>query len=214
MKIFLDLDGTLLNVKHKCYMVYSNTLSYGGFHTIPISTYWKMKRNKVSEREIVLRTTTTIFAKYYEEKFKFLIETMDYLVLDSVYDKVYKVLNKLFYTHDLYLVTSRHNKPNLDRQLLYFDLHKYFKHIYSAGETEIKKADLIKNEIVDTSNCIIIGDTEEDIETGKLLGIRTAAVTSGVREKRLLKRKYPDILVKNIYSSKLSNWLEKNSKGV
>jgi phosphoglycolate phosphatase-like HAD superfamily hydrolase len=212
MKIFLDLDGTILDVKHKCYRLYVNLLSHGGFNTVDIATYWKMKRNKVSEKEIASKTTTPMFARYYIERFMSLIETMDYLTLDSVFDSVYETLDKWFSDHNLYLVTLRQNGFNLNCQLSFFDLHKYFKHIYNVGEIGVKKEYLIKHEVSDQTNCVIIGDTEADIEAGKILGIKTVAVTSGVREKYLLEKICPDILVENVCDSKLLNWIESESK--
>ncbi len=198
MKIFLDLDGTILDVKYRCYRLYVNILSHGGFDSSDISTYWKMKRSKVGEETIASKTTTPVFAKYYDEKRVFLIETMDYLVLDSVLDGVYKTLNKWVFDHDLYLVTARQNRLNLDQQLSLFDLHKYFKFVYNAGKPRVKKEDLIKHEVSDKTNCIIIGDTERDIEAGKSLGIKTVAVTSGIREKCLLEIANPDVIVESI----------------
>jgi phosphoglycolate phosphatase len=209
-KIFLDLDGTLLDVKNKCYRLYVNILLHGGFNILNMEAYWEMKKSKISEEEIASKTTTPVFAKYYAEKRISLVETMDYLVLDSVFDKAYGVLDKWSSCYDLYLVTLRRNSFNLDRQLCLFDLHKYFKCVYNVGESEFKKEELIKHEISGQITCVIVGDTEMDVEAGKSLSIKTAAVTSGLSRKSLLKKTFPDILVKNIYDSKLLSWMENN----
>jgi len=208
MKIFLDLDGTILDVKRRCYRLYVNLLSHGGFDTVDLGTYWTMKRNRVLEEDVAAKTTSIIFAKYYAKKRMGLIETMDYLILDNLFDGLRTVLDKWSFYHDLYLVTSRHDEINLNNQLLLFDLHKYFKCIYVSGELEIKKECLIKHEISNRKECIIVGDTETDIEAGKFLGIKTAAVTSGIRKKRLLTTYSPDILIEDINDPKLSIWME------
>lgn len=208
MKIFLDLDGTILDIKYKCYRLYVNVLSHGGFYTVDVSTYWKMKRNKISEEEIASKTTTPIFAKYYAKKCVSLIETIDYLILDSVLDGVYAILDRWSSDHDLYLVTSRRNEVNLNHQLSLFDLHRYFKRVYSSGELQIKKEDLIKHEVSDQAGCVIIGDTELDIEVGKILSIKTIAVTSGAREKHVLEKTCPDVLTKSICDLEVLAWLE------
>ena len=103
MKIFLDLDGPILNVKYRCYKLYVDMLLCGGFDVINMSTYWKMKRNKISEEHIASKTTTSTFAKHYSKKRIDLIENMDYLILDTVSDIVYNTLDKWFFDHSLFL---------------------------------------------------------------------------------------------------------------
>lgn len=203
MKIFLDLDGTILDVKRRCYRLYVNILSHGGFDCLDIWEYWMEKRAKVSEEEIASRTTTPVFAKYYIEKRLSLIDTMDYLVLDRVLDGAYGTLDKWSLDHDLYIVTARQDRSTLDQQLALFDLHKYFKVVYSAGKPRIKKEKLIKHEVSDKTNCVIIGDTERDIKAGKSLGIKTVAVNSGIRERYHLKKANPDVIVENINQLKV-----------
>ena len=203
MKIFLDLDGTILDAKYRYYKIYTDMLSQTSFNMLDISTYWDMKRNRIPEEEIASKTTSLLFAKYYAKKRIDLIESMDYLILDVVFDGVYDVLNKWSFDHDLYLVTLRRNKTNLYRQLSFFDLHKYFRCVYNAGEFQIKKENLIKHEILDQSKCAIIGDTEVDIEAGKVLSIKTIAVTSGIRNKYLLEREFPDVLVDSLCDNNL-----------
>lgn len=203
MKIFLDLDGTILDVKYRCYRLYVNILSHGGFDCLDLSKYWMLKRDGVSERTIAFHTTTPVFAKYYVEKRLSLIDTMDYLVLDRVLNGAYETLDKWSLNHDLYIVTARQDRPTLDQQLSLFDLHKYFKFVYSAGEKRIKKEKLIRHEVSDKADCVIIGDTERDIKAGKSLGIKTIAVTSGIRERYLLKIMKPDVIVEDITQLKV-----------
>lgn len=198
MKVFLDLDGTILDVSYRCYRLYFNILTYGGFDVLDMRDYWTLKRANVSEKEIASRTTPPVFAEYYVRKRLSLIDTMDYLVLDKVLDGVYETLGKWSLDHDLYIVTARQNRLNLDRQLFLFDVHRYFKFIYSAGPQRVKKEKLIRHEVSDKTNCIIIGDTEQDIEAGKALGITTVAVGTGVRERFELEKMKPDIFVESI----------------
>lgn len=212
-KIFLDLDGTIIDVKRKCYRLYVNVFSHGGFGTLDMATYWKMKRKKIPEEIIALQTATPMFAKYYVEKRVSLIETIDYLVLDNISDKVYTILDGWAKHYDLYLITMRRNKLNLSHQLLLLDLHKYFKHVCNFDGSPAQKEKFLRHEVSNSTASVIIGDTESDINIGKSLGIKTAAVTNGLREKRLLKEMSPDILVKSIYDKKLLGWIKNNLRG-
>ncbi len=198
MKIFLDLDGTILDIKYKYYRLYTNLLSHGGFLSLNMDTYWDLKRHKMSEKAIAKHTTTPHFADYYANKRIELIETMDYLVLDSVFDDVCGVLEEWKNTHSVYIVTLRRNRENLNRQLDMFNLHHYYDFIYNVDERKAQKEDIIKHEIDNASQCIIIGDTEIDIVAGRRLGIKTVAVTCGIRSRKLLETEGPDFIFNNL----------------
>jgi phosphoglycolate phosphatase len=45
---------------------------------------------------------------------------------------------------------------------------------------------------------LIVGDTEVDIRAGKAVGIKTVAVTSGIRSRAALEAEGPDVIVDDI----------------
>jgi phosphoglycolate phosphatase-like HAD superfamily hydrolase len=198
MKIFLDLDGTILDNKRKYYRIYTNLLSHGGFLSMEMDAYWDLKRNKISEEDIARHTTTPHFANYYASKRVELIETMDYLVLDSVFDEVYGVLEEWKKTHSIYIVTLRRNRENLNQQLDMFNLYHYYDFVYNMDERKARKEQIIKHEIDDPSNCMIIGDTGTDVIAGQRLGITTVAVTCGIRSRKLLEEVNPDFIFSDL----------------
>jgi phosphoglycolate phosphatase len=44
----------------------------------------------------------------------------------------------------------------------------------------------------------VVGDTGHDINVGKLLGLKTCAVTDGFMSKKLLERYSPDFVIANV----------------
>ena len=198
MKIFLDLDGTILDIKRKYYRIYTNLLSHGGFLSLEMDAYWDLKRSKISEEDIARHTATPHFSSYYANKRIELIETMDYLVLDSVFDYVYDILDEWKKTHGVYIVTLRRNRENLNQQLDMFNLHRYYDFVYNMDERKARKEQIIKHEIDDASNCIIIGDTGTDVVAGRRLGITTVALTCGIRSKKLLEEADPDFIFSDL----------------
>jgi phosphoglycolate phosphatase len=207
MKIFLDLDGTILDVKFRCYSVYSDLLLWKGYRCLDIEEYWTWKREGISESEIVSKTTPPTFVESYLEERTVLMWAMEYLILDTVFDGVYDILNRWSDVHDLYLVTLRRDRDILDSQLHFFNLYSYFKAIYNDSLGEKEKVNLIKHEIFNPSNCVIVGDSETDIKAGKVLGIQTIALTSGVRSENVLAKLHPDVLVKNISQVERHLWI-------
>jgi phosphoglycolate phosphatase len=198
MKIFLDLDGTILDIKYRYYKIYSDLLLQSGFKCLDIETYWELKRSKTPEEMIAAKTATDKFAEHYAKNRIHLIETVEYLVLDRVFDDVHEILEDWSVKHDLYLVTLRKNRAHLNLQLQLLDLHKYFRAIYNDELGSNRKDKLIKHKVFNSCNCVIIGDTESDIEAGKQLGIKTIALTRGIRKRYLLEDLCPDIIISDL----------------
>ena len=65
-------------------------------------------------------------------------------------------------------------------------------------EQKHSKINIIKNNVIVKSEDWFIGDTGKDIETGKILGINTAAVLSGFLNKNCLIEYNPDIIIENV----------------
>ena len=196
MKVFFDLDGTLISAKRRCHSVYSDLLSYGGFDVLGIDAYWNLKKQRVPEAEIVIITATNYFFETFYKNIRIeLIESFDYLLFDSVFVGVRDTLRELSVNNDLYLITLRLNTKTLHKQLHFINIHKYFTSIYNCSSDKHKS---IKHEISDPADCVIVGDTELDIEAGKFLNIKTVAVTSGIRTEQLLTQSFPDFLLDSV----------------
>lgn len=87
-------------------------------------------------------------------------------------------------------------------KMIKFDLAKYFDKVLSAPSGENppeSKAELIRNDdSFDENNSWVVGDTEADIEAGKILEINTIGVLSGIRNKKKMKELEPDYLIEDI----------------
>jgi phosphoglycolate phosphatase len=211
MKIFFDLDGPILNVSYRYYSIYSNLLREGGHCPLTKEEYWDYKRKRVSESEIVNKTCPASFIESYISKRPALIEDFNYLMMDRLQEGVVEVLESWSRWHDLHIVTLRNNRATLMKQLGYFEIRKYFSYVHSIdgndGTWEVKYR-LLKNEVNDPKECIIIGDTEMDIKAGKALCIKTAAVTCGIRTEEGLAFAEPDFIsqkVNDIFIGEIEN---------
>lgn len=201
MKVFCDLDGTLLDVAPRHYRVYQETVRE--FHGIPISQskYWDQKRRKVTWPTLLneSKLSQEIELKFLDSFIK-KIEDPNYLSNDELFPQSIAALETLKRNHELYLVSLRRSEKNLTDQINNLGLKPYFTHILS-GHSEAdgydKKIELIKT-ILGSDRGVIIGDTEADVIAGKELGLMTIAVTSGIRDEQFLAKLNPDYLVNHI----------------
>lgn len=200
-KVFLDLDGTLLDVSERNYTVYREvTLALGG-HPMDKTTYWELKRKKTKWPVLLPESgLDSAVEQEFLSRFISLIESPDYLKLDRIHPKALAVVAALADGAACYLVSLRRNETNLLKELEWLDLRPHFTKVlsgHSESDGYDKKIELIKNELGEDQG-VIIGDTEADIVTGKELGLTTIAVTSGIRGEQFLRALEPDYLVEHI----------------
>lgn len=191
--IFFDLDGTLLDCTDRLYYLFLDILSNP---QISKQQYWKLRRNDVRQKDIVSK----ICPEYDYEQFRYQwitkIETDYYLSLDRKFYFTDNLLSKIS-NYNLYLVTARQSKKNLLKELQQLQMDHYFKDIL-VTEQKKTKYELISNISFDRSD-FFIGDTYEDIETGKRAGLITIAVSSGFLSKSILETKKPDFIIDQAY---------------
>lgn len=196
MKIFFDLDGTIIDSKPRMYNLFQFLVPESKF---TFEKYWKLKQDKVSHI-----TLLTNYFKYSEEEVaKFtsewmsLIETPEWLSYDKLFQGIKPFLDLLKQEHDLYVVTARQFEAIAINQINDLGLAGIFKDVLVTLQ-KTEKENLIKNRFELTKSDWIIGDTGKDIETGKKLGISTCAVLSGFLSNEQLLTYSPDIIIENV----------------
>jgi phosphoglycolate phosphatase len=175
-------------------------LTEGGYKPLSQIEYWNAKRAYVSEDDIIQKTCPDSFVEPYVKKRLAIIEDFKYLVLDKIWEGIPTLLKKLSQAHTLYMVTTRNRRDMLMKELEYFNLVSYFNAVFSKDNNEGNwrvKYQLIKNTICRPTDAVIIGDTEDDINTGKALGITTCAVTCGIRDEEHVAEMGADFILPN-----------------
>jgi HAD superfamily hydrolase (TIGR01509 family) len=105
----------------------------------------------------------------------------------------------------LALVTMRH-VPNqvVFKELDYFGIAKYFTHIVTALDTSKPKPSpealiqCVKALDLEMCDCIIAGDSVNDVRAGKAAGARTVAVLSGLFQREELVKECPDLILPDV----------------
>ncbi len=204
MKLFFDLDGTLIDISEKYYRAYNDILTEAGFSTIVKKEYWDAKRHKVPEDQILAMTNAKDFYKEYNQKRLLIIESDYYLSNDCLQDGAIEVLKNFSTKYQLVLVTLRRSASQLNKQLVKLELMNYFVDVLSSGEDLnprwMIKYNLIRKYMGDEhdSSHILISDTETDIKAGNKLGFNTIAVLNGIRTKELLIMSNPDFICNSV----------------
>ena len=197
MNIFFDLDGTLIDARVRLFQLFSNITNQT---LLDFDDYWELKRATYSNEWILLNYFSyneNQISKFNSEWFA-KIESDEYLSYDHIFPDTASTLKKISAVHNLYLITARQFANKVEQQLREMEIFYFFKKILVTGQ-KLSKAELIKlSDIQISDKDILIGDTGVDIQTAKEVGIRSVAVLSGFRNRAILKKYFPDYILKDI----------------
>lgn len=192
-KIFLDLDGPLLDGKERHYHCYRNILERYGFMPISIDKYWESKRTLLNRRELLKMSSAEAIYDEFLAEWLAMIETPYMLALDKVQEGA---VDCLFSWKErgikITLVTMRKNKDALEDQLIATGLRKFLDTVFVCDHADsgVGKADAVRDIFQNKSNqvdTLWIGDTEVDWEAAKSLGCRIVLLTNGLRSDEYLR---------------------------
>ncbi len=211
--IFLDLDGPVLNVSRRYYRVHQDLVERFGGWPFPQTVYWEAKRNLVAESEILARTGLSpedareAAGLRLEE-----IEEVRYVGLDVPWPWAKATLAELAAIAPLALVTLRKRLDLVNWQLAVFGLAPHFTRVIAGrgdGTPEAKVALVREAGISWGPGSVFVGDTEVDVASGRALGLRTIALSCGIRSPALLEHWSPDVVLDDL--RQVPGWLAKTA---
>lgn len=205
--LFIDLDGTIIDASARLYRLHQDMVQKVGF-TTPHSReeYIALKQIPIPEEEIISFITEPTQRNFYLQQRERNIEAWNYLALDVLFPWAKEALELLKKHNTLILCTRRRNEKQVLKQLHHLGINNLFHDSIISPEQKKEKIETHPQFVKKRS--IIIGDTEEDIETGKKVGIKTIAVLSGYRNKEFLQKYEPDLIVENIKELKSITFLK------
>ena len=203
--IFIDFDGTLVDIAPRHYRVYKKCVGKMGGTPLDRKKYWELKRDNISWNELLPMSGLEVNNRGdYLELFIDRIESLEELYRDELFVDSLSTLKKLSSNgNKLYLLSLRRNSDALDKQIEKLGIGCFFEKILSGHSdtkegTLLKKADIIKQTIDNPEDSIIVGDTEADVSAAQQLNATSIALLSGIRSKEFLKSMEPDYLVAGI----------------
>lgn len=188
--LILDFDGTINDTSQGIYATFTKVLAHFGIDasTLDLSehigpplkySYTRLVGADKCDEAIALH------AKAYAE--------LNAVALSHPYDGAVELLDKLYNSGKYVLgVASCKYYPHLIASLKMFDIEKYFTHIYAQTETCQFKAEVI-NALIEENGlprdeCLMIGDTLNDIDGAVANNIDVIAVTYGFGKREDLER--------------------------
>jgi phosphoglycolate phosphatase-like HAD superfamily hydrolase len=198
--LYLDLDGTLVDVKRRHYLAYARAAGTVGEQPVSLRAYWALRRRGASTMELAPadeERRATFLETWLAE-----VESAENLRLDTMIPGARRALSRVGERYELALVTLRRDWGSLMEQLSWLGLMERFAAVYSRGWSEgcrSPKAYLIELATVELDRrSLVVGDSEEDVRAARQVGLGCVSVTSGVRGRRYLAALEPDHLLRSI----------------
>ncbi|MCW3997229.1 MAG: HAD family hydrolase [Candidatus Bathyarchaeota archaeon] len=202
--VLIDLDGTLVDSK-PAYLKAAQ-LTFNKLGLKPLSNKEAIEIPRRLEQKLPLnikiKNNLSLFLEIYLKSYYSISGSETKLI-----SKVPDTLHTLSKTMKLALVTMRSVPRNsIITELEKFNIAKYFDLIVTALDTNKPKPSpeaLLKcaiNMNLEVEDCIIVGDSVNDIRAGKAAGAKTAAVLSGIFSLQELTKEKPNFILQNINS--------------
>lgn len=195
--LFLDFDGTLINSHERCFKLFKELApTYEGNY----ANYIELKAQGFSNLQI-LSDTTNLSADeivVFHQEWTKEIEDRYRLESDTLFEGVAEWLTEISKSWRLVLCTARQSEENTFEQLKNLSIDTFFENVLITKQQK-SKSNLIKESVFfDKNESWLIGDSPDDINTGKQLDINTCAVLTGFRNKETLTKYEPDLILTSV----------------
>ncbi len=180
--ILLDLDGTIIDSKQCIFWVYKRLFAELGI--IPPNEKELEKFIGPPVEEMLRRYVKNDEVRKYCDRFREIYKEVDLVSMNHPYDGIADVLSSLSKNYKLFVATTK-NEPLAKKILELFKLDEYFVGIYGsfASIGRIEKSDVIKDLIkensLNKSESLLIGDTIFDVEGAEKAEVSVALVKYG-----------------------------------
>jgi HAD superfamily hydrolase (TIGR01509 family) len=202
----LDLDDTLINMKRASHLAFNDTLTRHGLRPVSYremlanwDTSWRVVVTNIAPADTdVDKLMTKIGREYFEQFFKIHLEH-SILLPGAV-----KTLQTLRTMKLLTAIVSRRRRRVINEELNKFKLCPYIDTI--VGREDVAQVKPAPNALtlaaerlaVPIDQCLMVGDSPNDVKAGKAAGAKTAAVLTGPYPVEKIVLENPDVVVDSI----------------
>lgn len=184
--IFLDFDGTLVDVMPRFHAIFSDYLVAKGFSPITLSEYSRFKRLYSYDPEIFKALNIDLPWEEYREWKVSRVESLSYLRLDKLIGKPRYVIERLKNRgYSIVLLSARRIRENLIKELEWLKISDLFDDVLVTETYEIDSKVQKLAQIAGNGD-IVVGDSETELAAARELGIRHFGVATGLRSAEFL----------------------------
>ncbi len=205
--IFLDLDGTIVDSRQAYFEAAQAAFCAVGQEPPEMKVAMEIPKRMEQGLSIddLVNADMKKFKTVYLQSYYLFTEQKTRLI-----PNVSATLQALSLKAKLALITMRH-VPNeaIVKELRYFGIAKYFSSVMTALDTTKPKPSpealikCVQTLQIDMSDCLIAGDSVNDIRAGKAAGAKTVGVLSGLYYSEELAKECPDMILPDL--TKLPN---------
>jgi phosphoglycolate phosphatase-like HAD superfamily hydrolase len=199
--LYLDLDGTLLDVREKYQRLHRRIAADLGRQALSWDTFWARKRRGAT-LEGLLPDWEEAARQEYAKRWLEEIESPLYTRFDWLVPGARHSLVRLGREFELVLVTLRRDGRELRRQLRHLGLDQLFRRLLVSGDhggVELTKAQLLSLALPpEKRRSIVVGDSEEDVWAARAMRSPVIAVLTGMRDRAFLAALNPDLIIESV----------------
>lgn len=196
--LLVDVDGPILDTKQRHYFVYTTLFKKFGWNPIPRTSFWAKKRERITDHAMIGSLLSKSAHERYSQDKRAMIERPSILQLDRLQPGTLKTLQRLAQQYRIIFITLRQNAKNVRSELERLGALRYAECLHVVSDQQrggIAKMETVKSCSHFSKHAILIGDTEVDQHTAKLLKISFVAVTNGIRSEWFLRKLHPTKLI-------------------
>jgi HAD superfamily hydrolase (TIGR01509 family) len=208
--IFFDLDGTIVDSRDAYVEAARTAFQTMGQEPPPAKTALEIPRRLEQNQPIndMVKADIHKFLNVYLRTYYAISAEKTKPISD-----IATTLETLSKKAKLALITMRSvPKKAITAELEHFGIAKHFTHVVTALDTHKPKPSpealikTVKALDVQMCDCIIVGDSINDIKAGKTAGAKTVAVLTGLFTRQELANEKPDLILEN--ATKLPNHIQ------
>jgi HAD superfamily hydrolase (TIGR01509 family) len=208
--IFFDLDGTIVDSRDAYVEAARTGFQAMGLEPLEAKTALEIPRKLEQKQPInhIVKADINKFLDAYLKAYYAISKEKT-----TPIPNISTALETLSKKAKLALITMRSvPKKTITKELQHFGIAKYFTHVITALDTHKPKPSpeaLIKCKKaldIQICDCIIVGDSVNDVKAGKAAGAKTVAVLSGLFSHKELAKEQPDLILEN--ATKLPQFIE------
>lgn len=193
MKILIEMDGPLVDVRARYYEVHRRIMIELGLPAVSPDPFWRLVRRD-EPTEAFVPGGRAKHAERYARRFTELSECDDVLMLDEAQDDAAGALRSLKPLGESILITLRLNRPGAQDVMNRLDLSAYFLRVCGLSQSQGRREDQLRELAGDARRVLVVAGSEPVIIAAREVDLPVVGVTCGSRTPQNLRRAGADVL--------------------